>query len=362
MKKILIFINSMKPAGGIERVVANLANSWSEKYEITLLVKDHGESFFTLNDNIKIDRINVPLNLNMNNRIQRIYSLFRNLVSTKKKLTKYSRKTNFDYIYVTSPFNALEIVLLGKEFQRKLIISEHGSRYAYNRFYKFLKKIIYPKSYKISVPTTIDTKLYIEDGYDAIYIPHISTFEVGQQNQLDTKVVINIGRLTSDKQQLVLLKIWNEIEKKNTLNGWKLKIVGKGEEESKLMEYISTNNLESSVEIIAPQADVEKIYQQASLFAFTSKFEGFGMVLLEAMSFGIPCISFDCPSGPRDIIVDGMNGKLIPSYDLKAYEHELYLLLNNDINSIKDLGDSAFSTAVSWDNKKILEMWDNLFL
>lgn len=360
-KKILIYINSMKPAGGIERVVSNLANIWSDKYNINILVKDKEKSFYTLGEKIQIRSIELPIKLNMKNKIQRIYCLFSNLILTNRRLKKYFMSNEYDFIYVTSPFNALEIFLLGKEFFNKLIISEHGSMFAYNKVYKLLKKIIYPRAYKISVPTTLDTDLYTKKGFPAMYIPHLSTFEAKIRNELDTKIVLNIGRLTKDKQQLMLLEIWNEISIKNMLNGWKLIIVGRGEEESLLSNFISKKKLRDSVKILPPQLNVDQIYKQASIFAFTSKFEGFGMVLLEAMSFGIPCISYDCPSGPRDIINEGFNGKLIPSYDKKKYEEELSAWINSDIENLKYYGKNAFEMVESWDNKKILDQWDEVF-
>ncbi|MFE4714639.1 glycosyltransferase family 4 protein [Paenibacillus sp. NPDC056722] len=360
MKKILIFINSMQPAGGIERVVANLANSFSEKYEVTVLVKDDVNSFYELNTNVKIDSLDTPLQLNMNMRIQRLYSLIINLFKGNISLRAYINSGDFDYIYVTSPFNALEIFLSGREHLRKLIISEHGSKFAYNKIYKILKKYLYPKSYVISVPTTMDTKAYIKEGSNAIYIPHLSTFPVVHRNNLNSKVVLNIGRLTSDKQQLLLLKIWNELEKEKMLNGWKLRIVGKGEEEVSLKKYIESNNLQNCVEILPPTKSVDTFYKEASLFAFTSKFEGFGMVLLEAMSFGIPCISFDCPSGPRDLIVHKKNGVLIQPYDVEEYKREMAILLNDKSYYLKSLGENAQLTAEEWCNEDIMNKWDKV--
>ncbi|MEI7884117.1 MAG: glycosyltransferase family 4 protein [Clostridia bacterium] len=361
MVKILVFTNSMEAAGGIERVIANLVNCWCDKYDITLLVKDSAVSFYKINQNIKVESLNVPLFLNMKSRLQRLISLMINFVKTNSKLKKYLSSSQYDYIYVASPFNAMEVSLISKACRKQLVISEHGSKLAYNLFYQWIKKIIYPKAYCISVPTKMDTKLYSKEGCSAVYIPHLSTFQVKEKNSLNSKTVINIGRLTADKQQLMLLEIWNSLNKKDQLNGWKLRIIGKGEEESRLLNYIKMNKLEKHVEIFPPQLDIGKIYQQASLFALSSKFEGFGMVLLEAMSFGIPCISFDCPSGPRDIIEDGINGKLVPCYSIEIYECQLAELLINENNLIKKLGDNAFSTAFNWDNKKILEIWNEVF-
>jgi glycosyltransferase involved in cell wall biosynthesis len=360
-KKVLMFLNSMKPAGGIERVVANLANNLSEDYEITILVKDKADSFYELKDSINIISLNVPLKLNMNLRVQRLYSLIINLLITNNRLKNYIKSSAFEYIYVTSPFNALEIFLCGKKHARKLVISEHGSKFGYNKIYIMLKKYLYPKAYKISVPTTMDTDSYISEGCDAVYIPHLSTFSVFQKTDLNSKTVLNIGRLTADKQQIILLRIWNDLRKEDRLNGWKLKIIGRGEEENILKEFVDVNNLQNCVEISPPIRDVGSLYKDASLFAFTSKFEGFGMVLLEAMSFGLPCISFDCPSGPRDLIEHKFNGVLIKPYDHEEYKNELSLLLNERNEYLSSLGNEAYLFASNWNNEKIMDKWKEIF-
>jgi len=166
--------------------------------------------------------------------------------------------------------------------------------------------------------------------------------------------------LTQDKRQIDLLRIWNEIVKEKADQGWSLKIVGRGEEKENLTNYIDANNLNNSVEILEPIKDVDKFFKMASIFAFTSQFEGFGMVLLEAMSFGVPCISFDCPSGPKDIIDDGVNGFLIEDRNHKSYKKMLVELMSN--NELREnFSNQSFIKASNWENQRILNQWYELF-
>lgn len=361
MKKILIYVDSMAPAGGIERVIANLSNEWIKKYEVMILVKDNGNSFYGLDERILVKSMNRQLILNMKNRFYRMISFIKSIFLSHFRLKKILSNENPHFIYTSNPLNSLEIFLSGKEYTKRLIISEHGSKLGYNKVYNFLKSIVYPKAYKISVPTKMDTEMYIEKGYPAQYIPHMSTFEAKEMNNLDTNIVLNIGRLTSSKQQIKLLKIWNSLKDKSKLNNWKLKIIGKGEEKENLEQFILEHQMEDSVEIVEPTPNVEVLFKQASIFAFTSRFEGFGMVLLEAMSFGIPCISFDCPSGPRDIIKNGINGFLIDNNNLDEYEKKLRKLILNENNVRQRFGKKAFVTAKQWDNDIITKEWEVLF-
>jgi len=86
------------------------------------------------------------------------------------------------------------------------------------------------------------------------------------------------------------------------------------------------------------------------------------MVLLEAMSFGIPCISFDCPNGPRDIIKDGVNGALVKNGDESAFEYELDKFFKMGQEQMTQMGNAAFSTVRNWDNDGILAEWDKIFI
>ena len=85
------------------------------------------------------------------------------------------------------------------------------------------------------------------------------------------------------------------------------------------------------------------------------------MVLLEAMAFGIPCISYDCPSGPRDIVIDGYNGYLINNDDQGAFQSAVDKAIHMSTDQIRQLGDNAFKTVQEWDNDDIADQWDKLF-
>lgn len=358
MKKILIYINSMKPAGGIERVVANLSNKLVNEYDITILTKDMESSFYDLDSRINFESLNNPLTLNMNSRISRIVKIVINTFRTIFKLKKYLNTVNADYIYTTNPVNSFEVLTCRN--RAKLVISEHGSIFGYNKIYQELKKYIYPKAYRIAVPTTLDTELYKIEGYNSVYIPHLTTFNGTNLSEEKERIVLNVGRLTKDKQQYQLLNIWNRVLEENELKNWKLIIIGTGEEKNRLIDYIEKNALWGNVELIDPVQNIEDYFSKSSIFAFTSRFEGFGMVLLEAMSFGIPCISYNCPSGPRDIIANEINGFLIEPNFEDEYVEKLKLLMKS--SSIrKKMGVKAVEEVQNWNNEKIMELWRAIF-
>ena len=348
----------MNASGGIERVVSNLADAWAEKYELYLLTKEDGVSFYSIPSSVHTYSLSVPVILNMNNRFQRMRELISNFFKSRSQLRTIINQIKSDYIYTTTPLNALEIFTLGQQLRKKMVVSEHGSFYGYNRVYTLIKRWIYPKVYCISVPNSRDTEIYKNWGCNALYVPHIVTYKAFTKNSLNSKVAINVGRLTADKQQAELIQMWKNIKVRNS---WQLWIVGDGEEYNHLDTLIETLGLRDSVKLLSARKNIEEIYKKASLFVFSSRYEGFGMVLLEAMAFGVPCISFDCPSGPRDVIKDGQNGYLIENGNCQKYIETLETILSMPEEKLEDLGDQAFDTVLSWDNKKILKQWDEVF-
>ena len=242
--------------------------------------------------------------------------------------------------------------------QKQLVVSEHASAFAFNTLYTKMKKYVYPKAYCISVLNKTDTEIYKQWGANAIYIPHLVTYKAEQKNSLNTKIALNVGRLTKDKQQELLLDMWAKIKDKK---GWILWIVGDGEEHDQLERKMAELQMQDSVRLLPATQSIEDIYKKASFFVFSSKSEGFGMVLLEAMSFGIPCISFDCPSGPRDIVENNRNGFLIENNNVEEYVLKLKQITSMSVENLMILGNAAFETVHEWDNASILELWDRIF-
>lgn len=357
-----MYVNSMAPFGGIERVIANLANNLANDYDVTILVKDVGKCAYFLDSRVKVESISTELKMNMESRLQRIFSVPLNIISTLRPLKEFLKRNKFDVIYTAFPTNGLEAYLADKSVRSKIVASEHASYYAYNKVYRKMKEFLYPKLSVISVPTTMDTEIYQKLGYKATYIPHLTTYSA-QANGIklvNTKTIINVGRLTADKQQLQLLKIWEKVNSKLPNHDWNLQIIGSGEEEETLKTYAVDKHL-TNVSFINHTKSIEDYYSQSELFLFTSKMEGFGMVLLEAMSFGVPCISYDCASGPRDMIKDGINGYLIPpgQEDLFADKICHYILSSDEEKAI--FRKRALETILNWDNQKIMQSWESLF-
>ena len=355
MKKILFYFTSMTPAGGIERVISTLANHFCEFMEVTILVKDNAYSHYPLSGNIKIISLDSNLYLDMNNKFKRVAQAGANLFKSAAKLKQFLNENEYDLYYLAHPLNVLEFHL-ARGIDKQVIITEHGGINAYNIVYQKIKQWLYPKARSYVIPTNSDAKIYSNMGLPVIYIPHFKSSLNYSRSDLENKVVLSIGRMTEVKRQWIMIDAWNEIVYKHNIKDWELHLVGKGNLCELLSKKIINLGLQEYIKILPPIPNVESYYKSASVFMLTSYTEGFGMVLLEAISFGLPCISYDCPSGPRDIIKNEYNGYLIPMDDFESLKSALLKLIYNKDTLIK-LSNGAFESSSKWNDEVILNKW-----
>ena len=139
--------------------------------------------------------------------------------------------------------------------------------------------------------------------------------------------IICVGRLTRQKGFDYLIKAWALIA--NKYPGWKIDIFGSGDLEDFLIQMIDNYNLKESITINKPTSNIFEEYDRSSIYVLSSRYEGFGLVLLEAMSFGIPCISFNCPHGPSDMITNGEEGILVPVGDINKLAESIEWMITH---------------------------------
>ena len=153
------------------------------------------------------------------------------------------------------------------------------------------------------------------------------------------KIILNAGRNVPQKNQLELLEIFSQCNYQD----WELKILGNGPLHQELIEKTKELNLQEHVQILDFSKEVDTFYSEANIFAFTSLYEGFPNALIEAMAHGLPCVSYDCPTGPADVIKDGINGFLVGLNDKKQFKKKL----NNLMDS------KALRESISIESKKV---------
>lgn len=350
--KIIFYISSMAPAGGIERVLSQHIHFLSGKNELILITDDNNASFYELPLNIKHISLNIDTELTLNeSRFKRIFKIIYTFFKNVRLLKKAIKEVEPDCIYTAHPLNLLKVVFSIGNYN-KIFVTEHASITGYNSIYKKIAFTFYKKIKLLAVPTTLDSEIYHKKGIKNEYLPNPLSFYPDRTSHHENKIALNIGRFTDDKQHLLLLDLWS---KSNALKeGWVLKIIGKGENEDKIRLKIKELGLENNVIVKPPTKDIIEEYINASIFLFTSRAEGFGLVLAEAMACALPCISFNCPSGPRDIINHEKDGYLIEVGDEIGFIDKINFLTSN-MEVCKVLGNNARLNIDKFSSKKINE-------
>lgn len=368
--KIAYCIAGVYNSGGMERVLTNKAN-WlaNHGYEVFVITTDQRgqQPFFELSD--KINCIDLSVNYEENNGksfLNKFFSFPYKQYKHKKRLTKLLNDICPD-ITISMFCNDATFLPSIKDGSKK-ILEIHFCRYKrlqYDRrglwriadIYRCLnEKRLIRKYDKFVTLTNEDRNLW---GWNkSLVIPNAQTFECDVTSLLQKKRVIAVGRYTYQKGFDILIDVWKLVVNRN--KEWKLSIIGEGELENELEDTIKRKNLQEYIELLPATKEIKSVYRDASILVMSSRYEGFGMVLLEAQTMGLPTISFDCKCGPSEIINHGMDGFLIKEGDISGMAEKLLLLMEDDELRWR-LGHNACSNAKRFSEDVVMQKWVNLF-
>ncbi len=373
--KIVYCTPALYMAGGVERVLSLKANYFAEQlgYDITIILTE-GKGcplFYPLSDKVKVINLNIGFEELWNcSFIKKVILYLRKQQLFRKKLKAALMRIHPDFTVslLRREINFITDINDGS----KKIGELHVNRANYRNFEASdsnLLKSIFAKFWmhnlvghlskldKFVVLTEEDKRQWLELN-NIISIPDPLTFYPEQVSSLKNKRVIAVGRYVYQKGFDLLLKVWSIIEKRYP--DWELVIFGSGNREPYecLMNELSIDG--SRCHLNGPSSNIQQEYMNSSIFAFTSRFEGFGMVLVEAMSCGLPVISFDCPCGPHDIITDDEDGLLVQNGNVSAYVHKLSLLMD-DASLRQRMSTAGRKNVERFKMEHIGDSWKKLF-
>jgi glycosyltransferase involved in cell wall biosynthesis len=213
----------------------------------------------------------------------------------------------------------------------------------------------------LAVLTHDDRRDYGELLADAptrvLRIPNALPELPGGRSTLERPVVVAAGRLTPQKGFDLLIEAFEEVVRRRP--DWTLRIFGAGPRRRQLAEMIGERGLYNNVFLMGATQEMGPELAKASIYALSSRYEGFGMVILEAMSKGLPVVSFDCPRGPGEIIHDGRDGLLVENGDVPAFAGALLELIDDE-DRRRAMGEVAVQTAATYAIDTIGRRWDDL--
>lgn len=353
--KLLYITNGISGSGGLERVLSVKASMLAEEFGYEMHVLSLNESgikpFFPFSKKIHFHSLEVGGNP------------VTYLLQYKNGLQKKIDEIKPDIISVCD--DALKGFFLPgfistkakwiHESHASLLLADRGKGVSlFKKAQHGLKQILGKRFGKIVLVTDGNMKEW--HLKNLAVIPNPIPFESTQVSSLENKKVMAVGSYSYNKGYDLLLEIWSKIEQ--NFPAWELHIYGKGTRDN-LHSTAKELNLKN-IHFHAPVAEIEKEYLNSSLLVLPSRSEGFGMVLIEAMGFGLPVVSFNCPNGPADIITDGEDGFLIENGNTEMFAKQASVLMKDD-QLRKEMGAKAKKNVQRFSAITIVKQWNNLF-
>ena len=371
--KSISFLGLHLGYGGIESSIINAANALSKKYDVEIisfykLAEDQNKN---VNSKVKIKYLynggpNLDkITLYRNNK--QVLRLFGELVKAlwilllKRILViREIRRCRSDAIVSTR----VEFNLLLDNFGRESTLKIAQEHCYHNDNKKYINKIksYHNLDYLCALTTTLkaDYKRFLENSHSrvkVVLLPNMLVSLPKKKSPCNKKNLITVSRLDYGKRNDEIIEMFSKIDDKDA----KLYIIGDGEEYERLEKLIADLKLEDRVKLLGYMShkDMEKYLFDSSIFLMASVTEGLPMVLLEAMSYGIPCIAYKTASGTSDIIDNEYNGYIIENRDSDEYIKDINTLLDNDKLRMK-YSKNAILTSKKFYKDEVVKMWEKL--
>ena len=332
--KIIYCLHGTYNSGGMERIVINKANYLAKVgHDVSIVtVEQKGrEHFFEIHPDITLFDLRINY-ANGNDRafLWKMFSFLIKRAIHRKRLATYLKANKADIVIST----------FGNEVTFLPSIKDGSKKIAEIHFSRFFRM-------------QFDRK-----GLWNLADKYRSTKDLKVVNKYDKFVCLTYedkGYWTSNSNLAV---IPNFISQYHPF--WVLKIFGSGEKYDYVNNRIIESNLEKVIEIHEPTSDIQQEYLNSSIFVLSSRYEGLPMVLLEAMSCGLPVVSYDCKCGPKDIIKDGVDGFLVREGDIDDLAKKIMLLIESE-ELREQMGTKAYQKSKLYSQETIMAKWEEVF-
>lgn len=354
---IYFYTTDITIAAGIERITLNLSNWFVRKgYDVTIVsnFKTNANPAYPADSKIHFVFLSETPFGGSPGSVSRL----KKFISNVGRVRSYFKNVrNVIIISQAFPNSFTYFLAMGKRNGNNVYTVEHVQYFYYGKAIRALRKIVYKKYGHVVTLTKRDYELYCARKIPVCRIPNGMEIPV-PENCVRQKKVVGIGRLDVQKNFCALIKVFAELHEE--FPEWTLEIYGTGILHDDLKSLISFLKADSYIFLKGLTSDVNHVLSESSVFALSSLWEGFPMVLLEAMSNGIACASYDCPTGPGELITDGVNGLLVEEKSEDGLHDALKNLMSDDKLRIR-LGAEAQKTAVSYSMENVGNMWLKMF-
>lgn len=368
MKKKIVILSLTLGYGGIEKYISSLCKMFKGKYDVKIICnyKEVDKPAFDFYDaeieylsngsfrNLSIKKL--VKKLQIIGIIKELYNRFKNTIKEKRSMNKKIKELDCDVVITTRLKHNRLVNKLLKNSNILKIATEHNSYDIWKKYDKQIANSVSNFDYFVLV-SKIQYEHYKKMLNNCVYIPNVIDIISKEKSKLNTNNIISVGRFSEEKGFLDLVKVMKEVVKKD--NKIKLYLIGDGYQKKEISNLIKDYHLKDN--IILPgfikQEELASYYLKSSLYVMTSLSEAFGIVLLESMSYNVPCIAFDSAKG-ANIILKEANFPLIENRDINKMA-DLILTLINDKKRLKKLSENC-KVVENYSITNIEKHWDKL--
>lgn len=350
--KILIVCDRLDVKGGVEKLVCMLARHFvAEGHQVAFLLRYDfsGVPAYELPESVSITSAQCSEDKGLFNKVRMLLRFF---VVSRRLISRFAP----DRVILNGANISILTMLASPGISEQSICCDHNHFNSVTWKWHLLRSLFYPRARAVVSLTEEDFESYKSVNSRTVQIYNPADIEADWVPALDARNVLAIGRLTHQKGFDLLLDAWKVFVSR--VPGWTLTIVGEGEQSGMLRGLISDHGLHESVRLQPFSEDIASYYKGASVFALSSRFEGFCLVMVEAMACGIPCVAFDCPTGPSEVLRAG-GGILVPAEraDLLA---ESLVRLAGDRALREAFSQEAANVAKKFSVEHYLDAWGRL--
>lgn len=372
--KLIYCIHSICNPGGMERVLYNKVKFLSEhmNYDITIVTTDQHNRppFYPFPENVRM--IDLEINYsedNIKGAFGKITGYLKKRKKHKRLLTELLMREKADIVVSLFPSESSFIPDI-KDGSKK-VLEIHFCKFfrlQYGRtgILGLIDRLRTKQDERIVsrfdrfVVLTNEDKGYWGNIPNIVVIPNAAMLVGNKYSDVTEKRVIAVGRLDYQKGFDRLIKAWKMVQQSGRFNDWKLDIFGQGEWKDMLNRMIDDYGIAGTASINAPTKQIGDEYAKSSMLVMSSNYEGFGMVLVEAMSCGVPVVSFDCKCGPKDIIDDGKNGIIVHDGDIEGLANAMMKLMDN-LTLRRTMSENAKKVVDTYSEENVMKQWLDLF-
>lgn len=372
--KIVYYYEALAAVGGIAKIFTEKMNYLADTYhhEVYVITTSQGNHpvFFNLSPNIK--HFDLSINQHRKYKYKLPFRIWKGYCQSKefnKKFTRLMADIDPDIIITTTgTWKADYIAKL--PIKAKKVIESHGVKsfsektISGNKITAYIKRMVLRRKYKAFKYADMLVSLTQGDANEwsdikkAVVIPNLISHISSVTADCTNNCAMAAGRLEAEKGYEDLIKAWFIVNKHYP--EWRLNIYGEGSLHNNLMQLIANLNLQNIINIHPFTANIGDCYQNSSLYILSSRHEGFPLVLIEAMSYGVPCIAYNCPYGPSDIITDKEDGLIVKNGDTKELAESICFLIKNE-NLRKQYGTQANKNIQRYSPDVVMPQWNELF-